>query len=234
MTERQFTGGSYVVDNPSPAVSRFRFSHLASRNSLGLDLVRQLKDDVSSITEGVVVIGSTHAEAFSSGADVKIADAERAEISRALYDLYETMLLSPCPILAVIEGPAVGGGAQIALASDMRIAGSGARFRFPGVHHGVPIGMWALPEIVGRGRALDICLTARWVDAPEAHAIGLIDRLCVDPIAEALEVATSLGQSPNGAAASIKMSSNASGILSRLQAEASECKAWSGALGSQA
>jgi enoyl-CoA hydratase len=234
MIDRGPASRPYVLDRPSPGVSRVRFSDPASRNALDLALVQHLRDDLSSITEGVVVIASTYAEAFSSGADVKMSNSKRAEVSRALYELYETILLSPCPVLAVVEGPAVGGGAQIALASDLRIAGPGARFRFPGIHHGIPIGMWALPAIVGRGRALDLCLTARWVDAPEAHRIGLVDRLDDLPMEVALRVAEDIAQAPSGAAARIKSSANAADILARLRAEAAASEDWSGALGDQA
>ena len=233
MTDRPSTSRPYVTDNPSPVIFRFRFSRPDSRNALDLDLVRQLQHELSSITDGVVVIGSTHAESFSSGADVKLSNEDRADVSRALYDLYEAMLLSPCPIIAVIEGHAVGGGAQIALAADMRIAGPGARFQFPGVQHGIPIGMWALPDTVGRSRALDLCLTARWVDATEAHCIGLVDRLVDDAMNEALRIAKDMSAWPRGATASIKASSNSSGVLTRLRAEAAECATWSGALGHQ-
>ena len=88
-------------------------------------------------------------------ADLSLADDERAQVSDLLYRLYQRMLLSPAPVIAAVDGPAVGGGAQLALASDLRVGGAGARLRFVGPGHGLAVGSWGLPSLVGRGRGCE-------------------------------------------------------------------------------
>ena len=78
------------------------------------------------------------------------------------------------------------------MAADLRLASRQASLRFVGPGHGLAVGAWALPSLVGRGRALDICLTMRTVAAEEAFAIGLVDHFCEAPEAAALELATEI------------------------------------------
>jgi enoyl-CoA hydratase/carnithine racemase len=125
----------------------------------------------------------------------------------------------------VIGGPAVGGGAQLAAAADLRIAGPGARLRWTGPPGGgLAVGAWILPDLVGRGTALEICMTGRWVDAAQALALGLVLRIEDDPeavaagIAETLAAAGSAGSAGTGR---IKAITSAGGLLDRLRAERS-------------
>jgi enoyl-CoA hydratase/carnithine racemase len=126
---------------------------------------------------------------FCGGADLDLEDAERAALSERLYVLYERMLAADVPLIAAVGGAAVGGGAQLAVACDIRVAGPRARLRFPGPGHGLAVGAWALPSLVGRGRAMELCLSMRWVDAEEASGMGLVDRVAEDPAAAALDLA---------------------------------------------
>jgi enoyl-CoA hydratase len=113
-------------------------------------------------------------------------------VSERLYALYARMLETGPPLVAALDGPAVGGGAQLAVACDVRVAGPRARLRFPGPGHGLAIGAWALPSLVGRGRAMELCLSMRWVGAEEALRIGLVDRVAEDAQAAALDLAESI------------------------------------------
>ncbi len=84
------------------------------------------------------------------------------------------------PSIAVIEGQALGGGLELAMAASLRVAGRDARLGLPETRLGLIPGAGGtqrLPRLVGRGPALDIMLTPRTVDAAEAHAIGLVDRV---------------------------------------------------------
>jgi enoyl-CoA hydratase/carnithine racemase len=141
---------------------------------------------------------------FCAGADLMVADSERARVSRELYALYGEMVALPRPLVAALHGAAVGGGAQLAVACDLRIASPAASVRFVGPAHGLAVGAWALPSLVGRGRALDLCLTGRFVDAEEALSMGLIDRLAADPDAAAHELAARLASLDAGAVARVK------------------------------
>ena len=100
------------------------------------------------------------------------------------------------PLIAVLNGHALGGGLELAMACTMRVSGPRARFGLPEVKLGLIPGAGGtqrLPRLVGRGRALDIMLTARQVRADEALAIGLVDRLTDgDVVKEALALAAEL------------------------------------------
>jgi enoyl-CoA hydratase/carnithine racemase len=115
----------------------------------------------------------------------------------------------------------VGGGAQLAAASDLRIAGPAARLRWtgpPGLE--LAVGAWLLPDLVGRAAAMDLVLTGRWLDAAEALALGLVNRVCEDPEPAAAQIAADLAGRVTGAAgAGVKAVMAAGGLLDRMRAE---------------
>jgi enoyl-CoA hydratase len=206
----------------------------AKRNALDREVVNRLADVFSLRRRRAFVLAASQPGAtFSAGADLTLEDAERAHVSDLLYQLYEQMLSTEAPIVAVVEGAAVGGGAQLALACDLRIGGSGAMFRFVGAGHGLAIGAWGLPSLVGRGRALELCLTMRRVAAVEARELGMLDRLVDDPRTEALALARSICGLDEGAVARLKsIAATASGVRAALQEERRGNRdAWSGAVG---
>jgi enoyl-CoA hydratase/carnithine racemase len=162
------------------------------RNALDRPLLDALLACFDAPAEPVVVLGSTSPEAFCGGADLRLDDAERAEVSDLLYELYGRMTACDAIVVAAIGGPAVGGGAQLAIAADLRVASRAAWLQLHGPGHGLAVAAWALPSLVGRGRAMDLCLTMRPVGAEEAHAIGLVDRLVDDADAASLDLAAEL------------------------------------------
>src|SRR5690625_6604294 len=86
----------------------------------------------------------------------------------------------PKPVIAAVNGFALGGGLELALAADIRIASENARFALPEVKLGIIPGYGGtvrLPRLVGRGRALELILTGELIDAEEAYRIGLADRV---------------------------------------------------------
>ena len=107
-----------------------------------------------------------------------------------------TRMLLNKPVIAAVEGHAVAGGLELALWCDMRVASATAVFGVFCRRWGVPLidgGTVRLPRIIGQGRALDMILTGRPVDATEAHAIGLADRIV--PAGTALETAIAVAHS---------------------------------------
>ena len=107
------------------------------------------------------------------------------------------------PIIAAIEGPAVAGGMELAAWCDMRVMALGAVMGIYCRRWGVPLidgGTFRLPRVVGQGRANDLILTGRPVDAEEAYRIGLADRVVPrgQALAAALELAESLTRFPQG------------------------------------
>jgi len=112
------------------------------------------------------------------------------------------------PSIAVLEGQALGGGLELAMAASLRVAGRDARLGLPETRLGLIPGAGGtqrLPRLVGRGRALDLMLTPRTIDAAEGHAIGLVDRLVDAGRAEetALAWATGLATLPTSALAAV-------------------------------
>jgi enoyl-CoA hydratase/carnithine racemase len=126
---------------------------------------------------------------FCSGADLRIDDAERAAVSDRLYGLYATMLALPVPVIAAVDGAAVGGGVQLVLAADVRVGSPRATLRLAGPGHGLAVGLWGLPSAVGRGAAMHLALSGRSLDAVEAHRLGLLEDLDGDPLAAATALA---------------------------------------------
>ena len=202
------------------------------RNALDRPLLEALLDAFAAQEEPVVVLGSTTPEAFCSGADLRLQDAERAEVSDLLYELYGRITSSDAIVVAALDGPAVGGGAQLAIAADLRVAARTARIRLAGPGHGLAVGAWGLPSLVGRGRAMDLCLTMRPVDAEEALRIGLVDRVVDDASAAAVELAAELARLDPAAAARVKRVAWASArALDALEVERAENRAaWSGSM----
>jgi enoyl-CoA hydratase/carnithine racemase len=136
-----------------------------------------------------VVLGSTRAGMFCSGADLRIPDDERAAVSDRLYELYATMIGLPLPIIAAVDGAAVGGGVQLVLAADVRFGSPRAALRLAGPGHGLAVGLWGLPSAVGRGAAMHLALSGRSLNAEEAHRLGLLEDLDDDPLAAAAALA---------------------------------------------
>ncbi|MFI7194153.1 enoyl-CoA hydratase/isomerase family protein [Nocardia nova] len=132
----------------------------------------------------VMVIGSALPGFFAAGADIKHLSTIDAETFTAYGDrmraVNDRLAASPWLSIAAVDGVALGGGLELAMACTLRVAGLGGRFGLPEVKLGLIPGAGGtqrLPRLVGRGRALDIMLTARQVSAEEAYRIGLVDRL---------------------------------------------------------
>jgi enoyl-CoA hydratase len=210
-----------VVEHRPAGYRWLRLARPQRRNALDVGLMEAVRDAVAEEPEVPVLLGSTDPRVFCAGADLTITDAERATISDLIYDCCEAMITRPGPVIAVVTGAAVGGGAQLAAASDLRIAGPGARLRWigpPGPD--LAVGAWLLPDLVGRGAALDLVLTGRWVEADEALALGLVNRVADDPeraAEQAAEAVAARGAPRAGAAVKAVMA--AGGLLDRLRAE---------------
>jgi enoyl-CoA hydratase len=171
-------------------------------NALGLPILDGLHAACDAAEEAgdvkVMVVSSTLEGFFAAGADIKHMATIDAESFLAYGDRMRSandrIAGAPWLSIAAVDGLALGGGLELAMACTMRVAGPSARLGLPEVKLGLIPGAGGtqrLPRLVGRGRALDIMLTARQVDAAEAHAIGLVDRLAD---AEALKTALALAE----------------------------------------
>lgn len=217
-----------LVDRPADGVARLRLHRPDTRNALDRGLTQALFDAFREPDAAVVILAGGP-DTFCSGLDLNLDAPERVGVSDLLYQLYERMLGCPVPIVASIAGHAVGGGAQLAIASDLRVAGPSARIRFVGPGHGLAVGAWGLASLVGRGRAMDLCLTTRSVPADEALSIGLVDRVEDEVDAAALAIAAGIAELDGFAVARVKRLVGDPGLLDALQREREENFAsWSG------
>jgi Enoyl-CoA hydratase/carnithine racemase len=151
----------------------------ATINDLGaaIDEVRQ-RDDI----RGLILTGA--GRAFVAGADISELAAETAVSARELalkgqriFGRFET---SPKPVIAAVNGFALGGGCELALACHIRIASEQAKFGQPEVKLGILPGYGGtqrLARLVGKGRALQLLMTGETIDAAEAYRIGLVNRV---------------------------------------------------------
>lgn len=152
-----------------------------------------LRDDAA--VGGIVVTGA--GRAFVAGADISELEKHGAVSARALsrrgQDVFRRFETSPKPTIAAVNGFALGGGCELAMACHVRIASDAAKFGQPEVKLGLVPGYGGtqrLPRLVGRGRALQLLLTGEMIDAAEAYRIGLVNR--VVPGAELLTAAAAM------------------------------------------
>ena len=200
------------------------------RNALGPAAVDRLLELVAGEPEDLVVLGSSTPGIFSAGADLTLDDATRARLSDRLYELYDALLRRPGPVVAVVEGPAVGGGAQLTTAADLRVASPAARWRWAGPGHGLAVGAWIVPDLLGRGRGLDLTMTGRWLPAEEALAAGFVTAVTDDPWQAALDLAGRLARADRSALARVKQIATSEGLLGRLAEERRRNReSWNGA-----
>jgi enoyl-CoA hydratase/carnithine racemase len=187
-----------LEDHPAAAggvLRELRLARPAVRNAMDTALLTELVDALDSADAdgrvlGVVVAGAgAH---FSAGADLKEAAPDGAGFARRqeLFALvYEQLTTFRAPTVAAVEGWAVGGGAELAAACDVLVLARGARLRFPGAIHGIPVGVARTIGRVGLGTARDWVLSARVVPAEEAYRVGFAQRLVDDGEAAAAALA---------------------------------------------
>jgi enoyl-CoA hydratase len=147
----------------------------------------------------VVILTGAGEKSFVAGADINelsvqtpVGGREHARRGQALFDRIERL---GKPVIAAVNGFALGGGCELAMACTMRIAADSARFGQPEINLGlIPgyAGSQRLPRLVGRGRALELLLTGAQITADEAHRIGLVNR--VVPATQLMTDARALAQ----------------------------------------
>jgi enoyl-CoA hydratase len=183
-----------VVERPRPNVALITLNRPERMNSMAFDVMVPLKrvlEDITYDNDVRVVVLTGAGRGFSSGADHKSAGAvpntiglTRPTFALRSMEVLDEVILSlrrlHQPVIAAVNGAAIGGGLCLALAADIRIASSDAYFRAAGINNGLTaseLGLsYLLPRAIGTTRAFELMLTGRDVDAAEAERIGLVSR----------------------------------------------------------
>jgi enoyl-CoA hydratase len=160
--------GEIVIDRPE------------RRNALDIEHCRGLRAAIDeAVAEGarcLVIRGE--GSAFCAGAD--LGGVYGTEFRAALYELLGRMTSLALPIVAAVNGPAIGAGTQLAVAADLRVAAVGARFGVPTARLGLAVDPWTvrrLSLLAGGGPARALLIGCAELDAEAAHRLGLVDRL---------------------------------------------------------
>lgn len=195
----------YLLFSVQDGVGHITLNRPDKRNALSRALIDELHDVMGKLESAddvrAVVLSGAGEKAFAAGADIaELKERSRADaflgINSRLFTRLENL---PMPTIAAIEGFALGGGCELALACDLRVAGKNARFGQPEVGLGIVAGAGAtyrLARQIGLGRARDLLFTGRILPAEEAERIGLVERL-VEPgqaLAEAMQLARTIAQ----------------------------------------
>ncbi len=157
-------------------------------NALNRETLVELKDCLDGIAGAgdlrALVIAGAGDRAFVAGADIEeLAQLDplgARELSRLGQETFLRIERLSIPVIAAVNGFALGGGCELAMACHLRLAASQAKFGQPEVNLGLIPGYGGtqrLARLVGRGRALEICLSGAMIDAEEAHRIGLVNRV---------------------------------------------------------
>jgi enoyl-CoA hydratase/carnithine racemase len=153
------------------------------RNAFNDRLVGELREVLAGLADddavGAVVVTGAGEKAFAAGADIGEVSRYTAHtaLDSTMQRVFDAVEDFPKPTIAAVNGVALGGGCELAMACDIRIAASGARFGLPETALAVLPGAGGtqrLARLVGTGRAVELILTGRLVDADEARAIGLV------------------------------------------------------------
>lgn len=182
------------------------------RNALSPELIASFRDALSQVKSDArvraVVIAGTPGGAFCAGADLRaVLSLENDQIISYFEDMASLVwevIDCPVPTVAAPGGPAMGGGADIAAACDLRVAAPKAVFAFPGLSFGLVLGTQQLARLIGPSRAKQMAFLGKRIDAQEALNWGLVDLIAEDPEAAASELAREMAQRPPQALAMAK------------------------------
>lgn len=157
-------------------------------NALTPETLAELAAAVSEIDRNpeirAAILTGAGRKAFVAGADIarmrQMTPVAARELALEAHRLYAAIERSPKPFVAAVNGYALGGGCELAMACDLRLAADSARFGQPEVNLGIIPGFGGtqrLPRLVGKGRALELILSGEMIDAAEAWRIGLVNRV---------------------------------------------------------
>lgn len=177
-----------LIDRPGPGIARLRLNRPEARNALSQSLRQALAEHFTALgidpeVRCIVLTGSDRI--FAAGADLRDL-AERSAVDMLLrntHRLWQAIADCPVPVIAAVNGLALGGGCELAMHADIIVAGEGAAFGQPEVRVGVMPGAGGtqrLTRAVGKFQAMKMVLTGQPVNAREALAMGLASEVVAD------------------------------------------------------
>jgi enoyl-CoA hydratase len=185
------------------AVATVTVNRPRALNALSFDTLREMEEAFASL-EGdaaikAIILTGAGQKAFVAGGDISAMENMSPMEARHFALLAQKLMngIERCrkPVIAAVNGYALGGGCELAMCCDLRLASETARFGQPEINLGIIPG-WAgtqrLPRLIGKGRALELLFTGEMIDADEAHRIGLVNRVVA--AGELLEEARKLAQ----------------------------------------
>ena len=184
------------------SISVISINRPTALNALNKEVLAELKSTLAALlqnhsTKGIILTGEGE-KAFVAGADIKelssLSKEEALALSQIGHQLFKSIEDFPKPIIALVNGFALGGGCELAMACHMRIATENAKFGLPEVNLGLIPGYGGtqrLTQLVGRPKALELAMTGDMVIAKEAKELGLVNHV-VATKQEGMELATKM------------------------------------------
>jgi enoyl-CoA hydratase/carnithine racemase len=179
-----------ILTERRPPVATITFNRPEQRNAISYAMWKELSPVLSDLDDDpeirCVVITGAGDEAFSAGADIKDFEEHRSNsvkgeiYNNAINRSLATLAGMGTPTISMVRGYAVGGGCELAVATDLRIAAEGSHFGIPVARLGISVGhreMKGLVDLVGKGNALYILFSGRLLDSSEALRIGLVNQI---------------------------------------------------------
>ena len=189
------------IETPEEGICILTISHPQSLNSLSRPVLEEMYRFVTDIPEGtaVLIIRGDGPKSFVAGADISQMagfDAEQGlDFGRFGAEVFRRIEELSIPVIAAVNGYALGGGCELAMACDIRIASEKAKFGQPEVKLGIIPGFsgtYRLPKLVGQGYAKEMIYSGRVIDAAEALRIGLVNHVL--PLEELMDYVLGLAR----------------------------------------
>jgi len=186
-----------LVERPAEGVALLRINRPDARNALNMEVRKALAQNLTDFgTDPAVrvIVITGNEKAFAAGADIKeMAGAGTIEMmQRGQHKLWRVIAACPKPVIAAVNGYALGGGCELAMTCDIIIAGENAKLGQPEIKIGILPGgggTQRLPRAVGKYKAMKYCLTGDMIPAKEAYEMGLVSEVVPDAEVEKRAVA---------------------------------------------
>jgi enoyl-CoA hydratase/carnithine racemase len=179
--------GKLLVDEPAPRVLRLKISNPDKRGALDHEILDALGDAVAGASEARCLVITGDGPVFSAGYDIgnfsdeqTFAEAAEKLVAHPFVEAMDAIEAFPYPVVAAINGHAIGGGLELAVTCDIRIAARGVRLGMPPAKIGLIYGHTGLRrfvEVCGLANTNELFFTGRNVDADRAHGMGLVNHV---------------------------------------------------------